>query len=131
MSFTSDIKKEIISRGEKEIGKSAQVKKAGLSAFIRTSGFLGEKDGSPNFFIVSETENVAEFFMAAFSETFNTELSITHATMDRMSGRDKLLLQCPQAFAVLIRSKGKSGISLCVSFGGSHHFAGIVDHPHG
>lgn len=99
MSFTTDIKKEIISRGiGRGIGGAAE-KKAALSAFIRTSGFLGEKDGSPNFFIVSETENVAEFFMAAFSETFNVELSITHATMDRMSGRDKLLLQCPQAFA--------------------------------
>ena len=99
MSFTSDIKKEIISRGIGRGSGGAAEKKAALSAFIRTSGFLGEKDGSPNFFIVSETENVAEFFMAAFSETFNTELSITHATMDRMSGRDKLLLQCPQGFA--------------------------------
>lgn len=99
MSFTSDIKKEIISRGIGRGSGGAAEKKAALSAFIRTSGFLGEKDGSPNFFIVSETENVAEFFMAAFSETFNTELSITHATMDRMSGRDKLLLQCPQVFA--------------------------------
>ncbi len=99
MNFTSDIKKEIISRGFSR-GKGGGVeKKAALSAFIRTSGFLGERDGSPNFFIVSETENVAEFFMATFSEVFAAELSITHATMDRMSGRDKLLLQCPPQIA--------------------------------
>lgn len=99
MSFTSDIKKEIISRGIGRGKGGAAEKKAALSAFVRTSGFLGEKDGSPNFFIVSETENVAEFFMAAFSEVFNAELSVTNATMDRMSGRDKLLLQCPQGYA--------------------------------
>ncbi len=99
MNFTSDIKKEIISRGIGRGEGGAAEKKAALSAFVRTSGFLGEKDGSPNFFIVSETENVAEFFMTTFSETFNTELSVTHATMDKMSGRDKLLLQCPPAQA--------------------------------
>ena len=95
MSFTSDIKKEIINRGFRRGKGSIEERKAALSAFIRTSGFLGEKDGSPNFFIVSETENVAEFFMTAFSEVFNAELSVTHASVDRMSGRGKLLLQCP------------------------------------
>ena len=95
MSFTSDIKKEIIHSGL----HTDEERKAALSAFVRTSGFVGEKDGVPSFFIVSETENVAEFFMAAFLETFNVELSVTHATMDRMSGRDKLLLQCPAARA--------------------------------
>ena len=98
MSFTSDIKKEIIHHGL----HTAEERKAALSAFVRTSGFVGKKDGLPSFFIVSETENVAEFFMAAFSETFNAELSVTHATMDRMSGRDKLLLQCPAGYAEIV-----------------------------
>ena len=102
MSFTSDIKKEIIARGIGQGEGGLMEKKAALSAFIRTSGFLGEKDGLPNFFIVSETENVAEFFMTIFSEIFNVELSITRATMDRMSGRDKLLLQAPQSMALEI-----------------------------
>ena len=105
MSFTSDIKKEIISRGIGRGKDGAAEKRAALSAFVRTSGFLGEKDGSPNFFIVSETENVAEFFMSAFSQVFNCELSITRATMDRMSGRDKLLLQCPQPYAEEVMKK--------------------------
>ncbi|MBE7080796.1 MAG: DNA-binding protein WhiA [Clostridiales bacterium] len=95
MSFTSDIKKEIIHLGL----NTPEERKAALSAFVRTSGFVGENDGVPSFFIVSETENVAEFFMSAFSETFNTELTVMHATMDRMSGRDKLLLQCPVVYA--------------------------------
>ncbi len=96
MSFTTDIKKELISRGG-TLTKSQ--KKAALSAFVKTSGIVGIKDGSPSFFIVSETENVAEFFTAAFFEVFGAELYITSATMDRMSGRDKLLLQCPPANA--------------------------------
>ena len=37
--------------------------------------------------------------MSAFAKTFRTELFVTHATWDRMSGRDKLLLQCPAAKA--------------------------------
>ncbi len=96
MSFTTDVKKELISRGGGLTGKQ---KKAALSAFIKTSGIVGVKDGAPSFFIVSETENVAEFFTNAFFEVFGTELHITSATMDRMSGRDKLLLQCPPAKA--------------------------------
>jgi DNA-binding transcriptional regulator WhiA len=94
MNFTSDIKKEIIHHGLHTVEERI----AALSAFVRTSGFVGKKDGVPSFFIVSETENVAEFFMAAFAETFKTDLAITHATMDRMSGRGKLLLQCPPAY---------------------------------
>ena len=92
MSFTSDLKKEIINHG---VEGNASCKKAAIAAFVRTSGFVGNMDGSPSFFIVSETENVAEFFMQIFADTFNTELAVTNATMDRMSGRDKLLLQCP------------------------------------
>lgn len=94
MNFTSEIKKEIISRGF--IGREkADGKRAALSAFVHTSGTLGLRQDAPTFFLVSETENVAEFFMRLFSETFDTELFVTHATRDRKSGRDKLVLQCP------------------------------------
>ena len=90
MNFTSDIKKELISKGIAE-------KFSGLSAFVKTCGTVGIKDGAPTFFLVSETENVAEFFMSVFSEAFQAELAVTNATWDRMSGRDKLLLQCVSA----------------------------------
>ncbi len=95
MNFTSDIKKEIINRGFSQDESGLGEKKAALSAFIRTSGFLGEQDGEPSFFIVSETENVAEYFMSVFSEIFSAELVVTNAMVDRMSGKGKLLLQCP------------------------------------
>lgn len=90
MNFTSDIKKELINKGLAE-------KISGFSAFVKTCGTVGVKDGSPTFFLVSETENVAEFFMSVFSEVFQAELVVTNATWDRMSGRDKLLLQCVSA----------------------------------
>lgn len=95
MNFTSDVKKEIILRSAAVTEQGVAEKKAALSAFVRTSGNVGVRDGQNSFFIVSETENVAEYFMAAFSETFKTELYVSHATMDRRSGRDKLVLQCP------------------------------------
>lgn len=91
MSFTTDIKKEIIACGYPDVSE----KKAGLAAFVHTSGELGYNDKTPSFFIVSETENVTEFFMNAFFEVFGYPLSITHASKDKMSGRAKLLLQCP------------------------------------
>ncbi len=87
MSFTSDIKKEIIARGLEDT-------KAGIAAFVKTSGTVGIKDGKPTFFLVSERERVAEFFTAIFAETFQTALAVTSASFDRLSGRDKLLLQC-------------------------------------
>ena len=100
MNFTADIKKEIISRG---IGKGADglaEKRAGFSAFVRTSGELLVVDGVPTFRLISERENVAEFFTAAFSEIFLAELSIINATLDRKSGRDKLILQCPLSVSI-------------------------------
>lgn len=93
MSFTTDIKKELINRSQGDF--SALEKKAAFSAFVRTSGALGVKDDSPTFFLVSETEYVAEYFMGVFAEIFASELNVTHAAMDRMSGRDKLVLLCP------------------------------------
>ena len=96
MSFTSDLKKEIISRNF-EVGKEILLKKAALSAYVKVSGVVGMKEGEPVFYIVSETENVAECFMKLFFDTFGFELQITRASMDRMSGRDKLILQCDQS----------------------------------
>ena len=104
MSFTTDIKKEIVNRrGVFSTDKGAQ--KACFSAFVRTSGALGVKEGEPTFFLVSETEYVAEYFTRLFSEIFALELSVTHATMDRLRGRDKLVLQYPQRLSSRVLSE--------------------------
>ena len=95
MNFTSDVKKEIINHGVAD----SVARLSEMSAFLRACGTFGVKDGQPTFFLVSETENVAEYFMAQFSEIFHAELVVTNASYDRMSGRDKLLLQCSPAVA--------------------------------
>lgn len=66
MNFTSDVKREIISRGI----SGGAAGRAALSAFVRTSGLLSVREGVPTFSIISETENVAEFFTALFEREF-------------------------------------------------------------
>ena len=92
MNFTLDVKKEIVNHGVAD-------KKVALSAYIRASATMGISNGNPTFFIVSETENVAEFFTNAFFELFGVELVITYAEQDRLSGRDKLVFVCPTEFS--------------------------------
>lgn len=116
MNFTSDVKKELIARGIS--GRAAE--RAALSAFVRTSGQLFLQDGKPVFSIVTETENVAEFFTGLFEKAFKEELSVTRASMDKMSGRDKLVLQCP------VGSSEKLLASLgLLKKGGREFFCGI------
>lgn len=105
MNFTTEIKKEIISQIQKSKRKSSKRRSddrnlclALISAYLRASAEFGIKDGVPTFFIVTETESVAEFFISTFTEIFSAELTVV-ATMDRLSGRDKLVLQCPISYS--------------------------------
>ena len=95
MNFTSDVKKEIVSHGLAD-------KTAGLSAFIRASATMGISEGDPTFFVVSETENVAEFFTSSFEELFGEEIPLASATQDRLSGRDKLVFICPTGLSAKV-----------------------------
>ena len=130
MNFTSEIKKEIITQIEKQKRKLKKTgadekmrKNALLSAYVRAGAELGIKDGVPTFFIVSETEVVAEYFISSFVELFGVELSIARASMDKMSGRDKLVVICPLSASarilrelVLLKSDGtdfEDGIAPC------------------
>ncbi len=94
MNFTAEIKKELLTKKRKKLKGNAA--KAALSAFVRTSGGVGFADGQPAFYLVSETEKVAEYFNGLFFECFGVELSLTTARMDKMSGRDKLVFECPK-----------------------------------
>ncbi len=96
MSFTTDLKKEIVAQGVSSKGRQSA-----LAALLHTSGNVGFTDGVPAFYFVSETENVAEFFINAFFEEFQTELFVSHATKDRLSGKAKLVIECPQSRALL------------------------------
>ncbi len=94
MSFTTDVKKEILSQGVPVGGR-----KSALAAFLHTSGNVGLREGAPTFYFVSETENVAEFFMSVFFEELQTELFVSHATKDRLRGKAKLVIECPTSGA--------------------------------
>lgn len=88
MSFSSDVKREIVKKID---GKTA--KNSALSAFIKTSGVVGKRDGKTAFFIVTETELLAEFFSAVFEELFKENLIVSRTSLDKMSGRGKLVLE--------------------------------------
>lgn len=89
MNFTTDVKREIIQKGIR--GEKAQ--KAALAAFVKTSAVVGEQDGKPAFFIVSETEKVAEFFTGIFERVFQENLTVSRALMDKKRGRGRLILE--------------------------------------
>lgn len=89
MNFTTDIKREIIQKGI----QGDRPQKAALAAFVKTSAIVGERDGKPAFFIVSETEKVAEFFTDVFERVFLENLTVSRALMDKKRGRGRLILE--------------------------------------
>lgn len=101
MNFTTDIKREIIQKGVK--GGNAQ--KSALAAFVKTSAIVGERDGKPAFFIVSETEKVAEFFTGVFEKVFGENLAVSRALMDKKRGRGRLILEYGGANTAKIASE--------------------------
>lgn len=92
MNFTADVKKELIKQPMTE-GE----KKSALAAYFAVCGTFGEeKTGNeriPRFFLVSETERVAEYFTGIFFDIFGERLIISRAAKDRLSGRSKLVLE--------------------------------------
>lgn len=92
MNFTSDVKKELMKLpcGKKE-------SRAALSAYFSACGVFAESGtGEPEFFLVSETERVAEFFTGLFYNLFGERLIVSRAVKDRLSGRSRLILECPR-----------------------------------
>lgn len=92
MNFTSEIKKELIKQpcGGKEA-------RAALSAYFSVCGVFAERAaGEPEFFLVSETERVAEYFTGLFYTLFSERLIVSRAVKDRLSGRSRLILECPR-----------------------------------
>ena len=92
MNFTSDVKKELMKLpGGKEESRAA------LSAYFSACGVFAESGtGEPEFFLVSETERVAEFFTGLFYNLFGERLIVSRAVKDRLSGRSRLILECPR-----------------------------------
>lgn len=92
MNFTSDVKKELM---KLPCGKEESC--AALSAYFSACGVFAESGtGEPEFFLVSETERVAEFFTGLFYNLFGERLIVSRAVKDRLSGRSRLILECPR-----------------------------------
>ena len=92
MNFTSDVKKELM---KLPCGKEESL--AALSAYFSACGVFAESGtGEPEFFLVSETERVAEFFTGLFYNLFGERLIVSRAVKDRLSGRSRLILECPR-----------------------------------
>ena len=92
MNFTSDVKKELM-----KLPCGKEESRAALSAYFSASGVFAESGtGEPEFFLVSETERVAEFFTGLFYNLFGERLIVSRAVKDRLSGRSRLILECPR-----------------------------------
>lgn len=92
MNFTSDVKKELM-----KLPCGKEESRAALSAYFSACGvFVESGTGEPEFFLVSETERVAEFFTGLFYNLFGERLIVSRAVKDRLSGRSRLILECPR-----------------------------------
>lgn len=92
MNFTSDVKKELM-----KLPCGKEESRAALSAYFSACGVFAESGtGEPEFFLVSETERVAEFFTGMFYNLFGERLIVSRAVKDRLSGRSRLILECPR-----------------------------------
>lgn len=92
MNFTSDVKKELM-----KLPCGKEESRAALSAYFSACGVFAESGtGEPEFFLVSETERVAEFFTGLFYNLFRERLIVSRAVKDRLSGRSRLILECPR-----------------------------------
>ena len=92
MNFTSDVKKELM-----KLPCGKEESRAALSAYFSACGVFAESGtGEPEFFLVSETERVAEFFTGLFYNLFGERLIVSRAVKARLSGRSRLILECPR-----------------------------------
>ncbi len=103
MNFTEEIKNEIISQ---KFGDD-DVRRAFLSAFIRTSGSILSRGGEYGFECVTENERTAEFLCDMLENTFRITLSAVEAKSDKFSGRDRMTFGCvsPETTALLCALK--------------------------
>ncbi|MGN1062121.1 MAG: DNA-binding protein WhiA, partial [Candidatus Scatosoma sp.] len=127
MNFTSDVKKELM-----KIPRDEAEAKAALSAYFSVCGVFAEEtetarkgadadgaaeesNGKPKFFLVSETERVAEYFTELFYNVFCERHFISRAVKDRLRGRSRLVLEYQKDAAGVLETLGlyKKGKGFC------------------
>ncbi len=109
-NFTSGIKREFLHKKP----QTRQGKTAVFSAFIRTGGCISFTQEGPGFFLVTESEKIAEYYVALAEELYGVHCTV-NAAADRLRGRDKLTVAYngDRTFDVLIDAgvfeKGAAG----------------------
>ena len=83
MNFTYEIKKEIIKNGF----ENTCCKTAALSAFLRVTGSVITRGSNVGFELVSESENVAEYFIELIESIYGAGLKITEVGTDALPER--------------------------------------------
>ena len=121
MNFTSDVKKELM----KNPCDEAEAK-AALSAYFSVCGVFAEETPgnasaarfsnteresvlprrAPKFFLISETERVAEYFTEQFYNVFGERLSVSRAVKDRLRGRCRLILEYQKSAVSVLETLG-------------------------
>lgn len=89
-NFTGEIKREIMKNGL----ENACCKTAALSAFLRTTGSLIRSGDRFGFEFVTESEDVAAFFIEILEALYGAELKVEQAATDARNGRDRLVFSC-------------------------------------
>ena len=89
-NFTGEIKREIIKNGL----ENACCKTAALSAFLRTTGSVIRSGKRYGFEFVTESEEVAAFFIEILEQLYGAELKVEQASTDARRGRDRLVFSC-------------------------------------
>ena len=124
MNFTSDVKKELMKKPCDDAES-----KAALSAYFSVCGVFAEDTfypenpsdtpyatlfgdesvppkSEPKFFLVSETERVAEYFTELFYNIFGERLTVSRAVKDRLRGRSRLILEYSKNAAAALETLG-------------------------
>ncbi len=89
-NFTGEIKREIMKNGL----ENACCKTAALSAFLRTTGSVIRAGDRYGFEFVTESEDVAAFFIEILEQLYGAELKVEQASTDIRRGRDRLVFSC-------------------------------------
>ena len=87
-NFTSEIKKEFLHK--KPRGRAG--KTAIFSAFVRTGGCISFTREGLGFFLVTESEKIAEYYIALAEELFGISC-VPHAAEDKLRGKAKLTVE--------------------------------------
>lgn len=84
-NFTMSIKRELLAKKT----NSRRSALSSLSAFVRTSGCISFTQDGLGFFLVTESERIAEYYLSLLEKLYGITCT-ANASEDRLRGKDKL-----------------------------------------